>query len=61
MAQQEELRREGLIGLIRGKLCVSRKSAENFLEEKQITSIIDFYNLGYQDNSKLQQDFWEAY
>lgn len=59
--QQEILRRNGLIQILRDKLCISQKVAEKFLDLKQITDINVFFKLGYKDNSKLQNDFWEVF
>lgn len=59
--QREKLRRNGLIQLLRDKLCISQKVAEKFLDYKQITDINVFFKLGYEDNNKLSDDFWSVF
>ena len=61
MKQEEKLRKDGLIDLIKRSLCIRENMAQKFIEFKQIESINDFIKLGYKDNNKLQNDFWKSF
>lgn len=50
-----------IVQLLREKLCIREKIAISFIEYKKINFITDFINLGYTDNNKLQNDFWESF
>ena len=52
MKQDEKLRQQGLIELLKQKLCIREQAAKSFLEYKNIKSINDFIKLGYKDNNK---------